>query len=60
MTHSKGHGEGGSSKPRAIIVRAEIMFGNIRIRCPNDFTEHEVSADSKEFLCPIDGTVLIL
>ena len=45
---------------KAIIIRSEVMFGNIRIRCPGDGTEHEVPADSKEFLCPVDNVVLLV
>ena len=49
-----------AGRQKAEIIRSDIMFGNIRIRCPNDFTEHEISADLKEFLCPVDGTLLLL
>ena len=50
----------GRTLRKALIVRSEVMFGNIRIKCPNDFTDHEVPADLKEFLCPVDGVVLVI
>lgn len=57
QTGSEGGKEG---MQKAIIIRSEVMFGNIRIRCPGDGTEHEVPADSKEFLCPVDNVVLLV
>ena len=62
MTERKTMMQGGteSGKRHAVIVRAEEMFGNIRIRCPSDGTEHEIPKDAKEFICPIDEEVLII
>ena len=45
---------------KAEIVRKEIMFNNIRIRCPVDFTEHEIPAETKKFICPVDRIILLL
>jgi hypothetical protein len=54
------HAELAVGKQQAIIVRAEEMFGNIRIRCPVDLTEHEVLVGTKEFICPIGQEVLLI
>ena len=42
------------------IIRSETMFGNIRIRCPIDLTEHEVPVGTKEFVCPVGGEKLTI
>ena len=52
--------EQGRKVMKAIIVREDVMFGNIRIKCPISQTEHEVPAGTKEYICPIDLTVLLL
>ena len=52
--------EQGRTIIKAEIIRKEIMFGNIRIRCPYDLTEHEIPAETKKFICPVDQTVLLL
>ena len=60
-------GEGGKEETTlqaegatAEIVRSEAMFGNIRIRCPIDLTEHEVPVGTKEFVCPVGQEKLII
>ncbi len=50
----------GRALRKALIVRGEVMFDNIRIKCPISQTEHEVSKDAKEILCPVDSTVLVI
>ena len=50
----------GRTLRKAIIVRSEVMFDNIRIKCPVDMTEHEVAAGTKEFICPIGQEVLAI
>ena len=64
MSHTSMGFEGGAQETpgerNAKILRSEVMFGNIRIRCPADFTEHEIPAGTKEFTCPVDGTKLII
>ena len=52
--------EGGIIGTPAEIIRSEVMFGNIRIRCPSDLTEHEVPAGAKEFICPVGKEVLLI
>ena len=54
--------EGGTETGQlhAIIVRSEVMFGNIRIKCPFDNTEHEVPAGTEKFICPIGQEVLLI
>ena len=49
-----------SAEKTAEIIRSEVMFGNIRIRCPGDGTEHEVRVSAETFDCPIDGEKLII
>ena len=64
MAGTKSNFEGvnieGQKGTQAEIIRRESMFGNIRIRCPYDFTEHEIAAETKKFICPVDQTVLLL
>ena len=50
----------GQKGTKAEIVRSEVMFGNIRIQCPYDFTEHEIPAETKKFICPVDQTILLI
>ena len=64
MTHNSEHFKGGrmarEKTTNAEIIRKEVMFGNVRIRCPDDLSEHEVAATLKEFKCPIDGKLLVI
>ena len=55
-----GETAGGQLGTKAEIVRKEIMFGNIRIRCPMDQTEYEVPATIKEFICPTSNEKLFI
>ena len=52
--------EKGRKVLKAIIMRPEVMFGSIRIKCPVDMTEHEVAAGTKEFICPVGAEVLAI
>ena len=52
--------EQGRKVAKAEIARSEVMFGNIRIKCPFDNTEHEVSAGTEKFICPIGQDVLLI
>ena len=45
---------------KAKLIRSEVMFGNIRIRCPGDLTEHEVPVGTKVFICPVGGERLTI
>ena len=64
MSHSsmgfEAADEFGRRAMHAQIVRSEVMFGNIRIRCPESMTEHEVPANEKFFVCPIDSVKLLI
>ena len=44
----------------AEIIRKETIFGNIRIRCPVDGTEWEVSKNLKSYVCPVGGERLLI
>ena len=52
--------EQGRKVMKAIIVREDVMFGNIRIKCPISHTEHEVPFGTERFVCPIENVVLLI
>ena len=51
-------GKEGAAKAKIIYVNERM--GTIIIECPNDIQQHEVPIGTKEFICPVDGTLLIL
>ena len=47
------------------MLRAKIIFVNeaegiMIIECPIDIQQHAVPIGTKEFICPVDGTLLIV
>ena len=45
---------------QAKIISIDENMGLMTIECPNDIQQHEVPIGTKEFLCPVDGTLLLI
>ena len=45
---------------KAKIISIDERMGIMTIECPNDIQQHEVPIGTKEFICPVDGTLLLL
>lgn len=44
----------------AKIISIDDNLGIMIIECPNDIQQHEVPIGTKEFICPVDGTLLLI
>ena len=56
-TASEGGKEGAA---KAKIISVDERMGIMTIECPFDIQQFEVPIGTKEFLCPVDGTLLIV
>ena len=45
---------------QAKIISTDVRMGLMTIECPNDIQQHDVPIGTKEFKCPVDGTLLII
>ena len=45
---------------QAKLISADERMGIMTIECPVDIQQFEVPIGTKEFKCPVDGTLLIL
>ena len=59
-TRSSADNPGDETGIVADIVRAELVDGNIRVRCPVDLAELEVPAGQARVVCEIGGENLII
>ena len=44
----------------AKIISVDEAMGLITIECPNDIQQHDVAIGTKEFICTVDGTLLVI
>ena len=44
----------------AKLISIDEALGTMTIECPNDIQQHEVPIGTKEFICPVDGSLLII
>jgi len=51
---------GGRKAVKAKIISIDEAMGLMTIECPGDIQQHEVPIGTKEFMCPIDGTLLLI
>lgn len=45
---------------QAKVISTDETLGTMIIECPFDIQQHDVPIGTKEFLCPVDGTLLII
>ena len=57
ITSAEGGKEGTA---KAKIISVDERMGLITIECPKDIQQFQVPIGTKEFLCPVDGTLLLI
>ena len=64
MAHTAEDFEGeradGKKLRKAKIISVDERMGIMTIECPGDIQQHDVPIGTKEFICPVDGTLLII
>ena len=57
MTSMEGGKEGAA---KAKIISVDERMGIMTIECPKDIQQFSVPIGTKEFICPVDGTLLLI
>ena len=61
MHRAVASAEGGKEgAAKAKIISVDERMGIMTIECPNDIQQFQVPLGTKEFKCPVDGTLLII
>ena len=56
----EGAGGEGKKVMQAKLISIDERMGTMTIECPNDIQQHDVPIGTKEFRCPVDGTLLLI